>query len=357
MRPPFSFVAILSCVLASSAMAGTSQLPIINGDPIDSADFESAAALIVHADVQDLGELTNVGCTATLIAPDAVLTAGHCVDPFSITFGFFELNSIEYCVSFKADLSEMTDPAAQGNPDIPDDAVCSSGFVAHPDFSLDNLSGAVDGLLEVDDIALVFLEEPITDRDHAYLPDADEAEAIEVDLEVDIVGYGQRDAAPQDPFGTPPDPLRYHAHTFINEVGATEMQIGGDSSTGRKCHGDSGGPTYADIGDTPSLTRRVIGVTSHAYSAAEDCNIGGADTMVHPYLDWIDEALRDACDEGLRTACDEPGILRPPEPASGDDDGDDTACQNCSGTVAGPGHGAGLFLLLVLVIGRRRGGR
>ncbi len=352
MKTPFLLPALF--LFPITAFAGTSQHAIINGEAIDGDEFESAAALILQTEIDGLGPITQVSCTATLIAPDVVLTAGHCVDEYPITFGFFELDELTFCVSFEADLSAMVDPAANGNPDLPDDAVCSSGFVQHPDFSFEDLSGEVDGLVEFDDIALVFLEEEIHDRAFSYLPDAAEAEAIVVDLEVDIVGYGQRDAEPQDPFGDPQEPLRYWAHTVVNEVAPTEMQIGDGPETGRKCHGDSGGPSFAEIGLRGATFERVIGVTSHAYSAQEDCNRGGADTRVDAYLDWIEDAMIAACDDGLRSWCDEPGIPDPGE-AIGDDDDDDggDGCQDCSSEIAG-GEAPLSVLALVALLGLRR---
>jgi hypothetical protein len=213
MKTPSMLAALLLAPVV--AFAGTSQHGIINGESIDSDAFESAAALILQTEIDGFGAITQVSCTATLIAPDVVLTAGHCVDEYPITFGFFELDELTFCVSFESDLSFMVDEAAGGNPDLPDDAVCSAVFAQHPDFDFANLSGEVDGLVQFDDIALVFLEEEIHDRAFTFLPDAGEAEAIMADLEVDIVGYGQRDPEPIDPFGgEAPEPLRYWANTW-----------------------------------------------------------------------------------------------------------------------------------------------
>ena len=57
------------------------------------------------------------------------------------------------------------------------------------------------------------------------------------------------------------------------------MQIGSGSETSRKCHGDSGGPTYMDVTTTSDVKQRVIGVTSHAYDES-DCAKGGIDTRI-----------------------------------------------------------------------------
>jgi len=195
---------------------------------------------------------------------------------------------------------------------------------------------------------------PVEDRPFAYMPDEAEGEQLVEQMEVDIVGYGMR-----DPVDTNTVNERYWAHTFINELADFEMQVGSDASTGRKCHGDSGGPTFVDVETDLTESLRVIGVTSRAYAAMEDCNMGGVDMRVDGFLDWIEEAMVQACEDGLRTACDEPGILRPPAPNEGGDDDDDMGGGGDSGCAAersGPfhWHGGAPHALGLLILLRRR---
>lgn len=335
--------------------AGTVQSPIINGDPVDSDVFPETYQLILSTtvDTSPFGgspdqPFTLPQCTATLIAPDVVLTAGHCVSDFSITFGFLEAGELVFWFSREEDLSWMTDEEHQGNPPVPDDAVRSSGFVAHPGFSMENFQGEVDGPGRYDDIALVFLEEPL-DAPFAWLPSEDEDDELEEGMEVDIVGYGQRvptGQQEQPPPGTVY--VRVAGTSFINELDDYEMQIGEDEDSTRKCHGDSGGPSFARVETDLSSDLRVVGVTSHAYDE-RDCYWGGVDTRVGPYLDWIEEEMIKACDDGLRQDCDEPGIRRPPEV-----EGDDGAgCQQSRGCQDGGGN-ALLPLLFLGGLGLRR---
>jgi len=321
---------ILTLAIALFALPARAQ--IIHGEPIGTDEFPSAGQLILSGHVSLFGyemDMTQPMCTATLIAPDVLLSASHCVEEFFITFGMGELTEASYCVSFEEDLSWMADmDTYQGNPPLPEDAVCSSAWVQHPDWDVEQLmSGAAEGLGNWYDLSLIFLDEAIEDRPHAYLPDEEEGQQLYEQMEVDIVGYGQRDPEPMDPWNPDPDAAykRYWAHTFINELAEHEMQIGSDNTTGRKCHGDSGGPTYVDVETDLSVAERVIGVTTRAYSASEDCNIGGIDMRTDAFLDWIDEELRAACDDGTRVWCDEPGIIRPPEVEGDDDDDDDSA--------------------------------
>ncbi len=344
-------VALALCGCESQTLA-RSDLGIIHGEPIGSDEYPSAAQLIVQGSM-DVGggpiPATMPICTATLIAPDVALSAGHCVDPLLIG-----LQEMVFCVTFEEDQTWMMDPSYQSNPPLPDDAVCSSGAVQHPDFRVDAMPP--DGLSNYNDLSLVFLEDAIEDRPFAYMPDEAEAEQLVEQMEVDIVGYGMR-----DPIDTSTINERYRAHTFINELAEFEMQVGADSSTGRKCHGDSGGPTYVDVETELTESLRVIGVTSRAYAAMEDCNMGGVDMRVDAFLDWIEEAMIQACDDGLRSECDEPGIPRPPLPDEGDDDDDDTGGgagdSGCSGGNPFQWHGGAPHALGLLVLWRRRSRR
>ncbi len=326
--------AILGLTLVLPAAAeplATSEQGIINGEAIDSDEFPSAGQLIFSGEVA-FGQyeipMTMPMCTATLIAPDTLLSASHCVDEFFLHYGLGSLIDPRFCVSFETDLSWMGDMSYQGNAPLPDDAVCGSHWVQHPGWDIQamlNFQG--EGLDNFHDLSLIFLDELVEERAFAYLPDREEGDQLVEEMEVDIVGYGQRTPEPQDPMNPDPEAAfkRYWAHTYINELGEHEMQIGSDFDSGRKCHGDSGGPTYVEVETDLSVSRRVIGVTSRAYSVDEDCNIGGVDMRIDGFLDWVEEELIAACDEGVRLWCDEPGIPRPDPVEVGDDDttGDD----------------------------------
>lgn len=350
--------ALLITSPAAAQVAGSVQQPIINGEPVDSDVFPSAAQLIIGGSLQGQ-QIKSPVCTATLVAPDVVLTAAHCLEDFPLTFGIFPLDDMTFWVTFEEDLGYMMEQEHQGNPPLPDDAVEASGFVQHPGFTFEAFNGGVDGPGKFDDIALVFLEEPITDRPHAWLPDADEDASLAEQQVVDIVGYGQQTAeSGGNPF-EPPAPgtafVRIHAESFINELGEHEMQIGDGEETSRKCHGDSGGPSYPQVETELTEDVRVVGVTSHAYDE-RDCQVGGVDTRVGPYLEWIAEAFEDACADGTRLDCEDGAIPRPGATGDDDDDGGGGAgCDNgCDQSEAPAGGSALLLLAASLGVARRR---
>lgn len=348
---------------------GPEQSAIINGGKARIDDWPMAGGLIVHltATVPNFGELTSRAfmCSSTLIAPDVVLLAAHCVDIEGLidiaTQGGVEVQNIDnlkYGWSRQEELYhwDMVDSAINGPKRWPDDTVFASSVIFHPGFDLATLQ---TGLAENADIALMFLEEPVLDVPFALLPTEEEAEQIEVGSPVTIVGWGQQaqDVTPGS-VG-----IKMMAESTVDEIAPYEFQVGKAYESGRKCHGDSGGPTFFDVETDSAISTRVIGVTSHAYDIT-DCNVtGGVDTRVDYFLKWIDGRMREGCEDGSRAWCETPGIIPPPDAngmfpwellaAEGEEEGKGKGC-GCNGAAGGSGPLGLAGLLLALGLRRRR---
>jgi len=347
---------------------------IINGEAATRDDYPQTGGLLIDT-IIDGGSwgsypIQTFMCSSTLIAPDVVLIAAHCVDPVALTYGYGELVDTTYVWSRQADLS--TYDASRTGLAWPDDAVVVADTVYHPDWDLFSLGLGLD---ENYDIALVFLSEPVLDVEAALLPTADEGAALAEGTEVAVVGWGQQ--VHVDGWGSPPAGtymIKQQGMSHIAEIGAPEMQVGKEESDVRKCHGDSGGPSFAWVGQGTTETMRLVGVTSHAYDSSDCAETGGVDTRVDFYLDWIDSEMRARCEDGSRVWCDEPGILPTDyyEPVVADDsglgddgsddgsddgdevdgsggDGDKGGCMHAAGAMSG----LGLMASLVAVARRR----
>lgn len=353
---------------ARSAMA---EQAIINGELCGPAEQPTAIAILLDATV-DFGfgggaqDITAVMCTGTLIAPDVVLTAAHCTDPTGITFGFGEVQRAEFYISFESDLSAYAEQQGQGAPlEIPASAIPVRELVAHEEFRLDAFNAGVNGPGDFNDVALLFLATAIDGVEPEVVITAAEASQLVAGKPVEIAGWGQQ--TPQADIFTPPPPgtvgKKVCGTSTINEVGDFEMQIGGDETTTRKCHGDSGGPTYLTIDTAHERTRRVVGITSHAYDQS-DCAKGGVDTRVDVWLPWIEEHMAARCADGSRVWCEIDGVIPPefydagfvrdPDPKDLEDEDDEEPAQRGCAASASSSPLAGLAVALLLVVGKAR---
>ncbi len=285
---------------------GSQRAAIINGEACDASDLPATVALIVDAKIDFGGgssPIRTLMCTGTLIAPDVALTAAHCVDPTALTGGFGTLTDATYYLSTQPDLSALVQ-MSNALPELPADAKLVRSVVKHEDFSLTG-SEPGEGLGNFHDIGLVFLDEPITDIEPAIVITPEEAVDLAVGDEVRIAGWGQQTPEQSGPVGS-----KRCATTNIYELGDFEMQIGNEPDTARKCHGDSGGPTYTEIVTDTRRKQRVIGATSRAYDSS-DCQRGGVDTMPSAWYEWIDARLSEKCDAGDRAWCEVSGVIDP----------------------------------------------
>jgi hypothetical protein len=332
---------------------------IINGDDAGIADYPMTGALLMRATLsfeEHTIPYSSLVCSSTLIAPDVVLLAAHCVDDTLLTLGY---GTVEDKVLGWTRQSDLTDwDGRHYEPAWPVDSVLVRATVAHEDYDIFDFEM---GLYENNDIALLFLDEALT-TPIAYLPSAKEAVQIEEGLTVEIVGWGQQEQA--DGWNPPPEgtyAVKQMGSSFIARLAAYEMQIGLEEGDVRKCHGDSGGPTFLHVETTTDDSMRLIGVTSHTYDASDCERTGGVDTRVDYYLDWIDAQMRAACEDGTRVWCKEPGILVPPTTLPPEDTGADVDESADGGEGKGCGCGSTrasplpAILAGVLALRRKRG--
>ena len=329
---------------------------IINGEDATADDFPMAGGMLMDATLNFGGaggyDVRMFVCSSTLIAPDVVLLAAHCIDPAAMTYGMGDMENVDIRWSRQSDLSDHDGSAIV---DWPSDAVPAWDWVMHPDW---DMMGLDMGLSENRDIALLFLEEAVLDIPHAYLIAPEETDQMVEGAEVDVVGWGQQvatsmwESPPAGSYG-----YKQQGVSFINEINEYEFQVGAEEDDVRKCHGDSGGPSFMHVESESIESMRLIGVTSHAYDASDCDSKGGVDTRLDYYLSWIDAEMSSRCDDGSRAWCDVAGIVAAPLPdlADGDTAGEDArgAC-SCSGLQRQPVGALAWLLGLGALLGWRR---
>ncbi|HEY4244377.1 MAG TPA: trypsin-like serine protease [Kofleriaceae bacterium] len=250
-------VAALACLALVGARAAAA--PVVGGQTASAGQWPDAVAVIGATGT----------CTGTLIAPDLVLTAGHCGD---ITPQQVVANSTNYNVN-----GERRNVTAV--------------------YTYPNWSGTYDA-------AVLRLAAPYTAFSPRGIGVACTFDGIADGTMVHLVGFG---LTTTDATGT--NTLLYEAVAPVTDPDCSggdgcraSIAPGGELVAGGggidTCNGDSGGPLYLD---TPRGTF-VVGVVSRGVSASsEPCGDGGIYVRTDKLVSWIEqttgEALaHDSCD-------------------------------------------------------------
>jgi secreted trypsin-like serine protease len=259
-------LALTSLALSCQGMVeqpeqGYVSMPIINGTAPDRPEHAAVASL--HAKYVNSSNFSpSPFCSATLIAPDLVLTAAHCLT----STGKKLRSPSSVAVSFADDPSVSFMPTAVAS------------VMIHPDYDRTRL---------LNDIGLLRLQAPLTDiAPVAPLPQALNFSQTDVSgaLSLNFAGFGYSDTAKTE-LG-----LKLQVDQVLGGLGCTvagcpsgaptETQISYVQDPDGPCNGDSGGPAFVDRGGT----WYVGGVTSYGDSA---CSMYGASTNVAAFDAWI----------------------------------------------------------------------
>jgi secreted trypsin-like serine protease len=242
MRGSWSFAAVL---IAGSSVAGAA--PIIGGDPDAASSYPSVGVLTAAS---------RLRCTATLIAPDVVLTAGHCLEQPG--FGY---------LGFTMD-ADLTD----GAQDIIKVAITHR----HPEF--DEGGEELYDLAVRNDIGIAILEQPV---EGVPIEPLELAAEVTEGIELSMCGYG-RSIWDRIMAG-----VKRGAVVVVDRMAEYELATVSDGP--QPCSGDSGGPLYVETPDARVMT----GIVSRAVGPSRMCNTGAIVTRIAPYTAWIAEASQD----------------------------------------------------------------
>jgi len=295
------FPALLLVAACVEPSTKASSSPIIGGTLVTANEFPTVVALESSPG--------NWFCTGTLIDKNWVLTAAHCIQ-----------GAPNGGVKIRIDDLDVNDATGGAQ-------VLVAEKYSHPGY------GAEWG----EDLALLKLATPV-DRQVTPI----HRTPIAFNTEVKQVGYGVTDD--QGSGGGILRKLTEHnadcAMTGDSMISNDEV-LCFDPADGGGCYGDSGGPTFVDVGGQ----LEVVGVTSGG--TGQGCTDSwGIWTLVPAELEWIDGVMATQPPMPDPMPEPEPEPMPEPMPEPKDDDG---GCSTTSG-----GQGAALALMLLAVLRRRR---
>lgn len=305
---------------------------ITNGTPTNYDSWKGVVGVVWMVDGYG-----PVACSGTLIAPNVVLTAGHCV--WSISGG----------TDFRAAPEELE---IRGGADVYTDGdwfhlADVQEAIVHPDWNGNLITEGPD--ISVD-IGMLLLTEDITTIEHHQLwhPPAPIVGTIAT-----IVGYGNSIDGDYTTQG-----VHRMGTTTVLEITENFIQVGDPCGL---CHGDSGGGMFIEQGGEQILT----GVNSWGESGICNPLMDTWATNIGTYVDDIEDVLNywnppvepdagpDGGDLDVDTDSDSDSDLDSDSDSDSDtdDDGIDPENDSCGCTV--PGHTArariGLLFALLLV--------
>lgn len=288
----------LSLLLAFTAVASASEAPVVGGSTVPDGKWPDAVAV-----------LGNKGsCTGTLVAPDVVITAGHCAE-------------IEPAIV----IANTTDYTAQGGAQVN-----VKTTTAYPDWQ------------HTYDISVIVLEQPIPNVTPRQVGTGCTFGELRSAMSVHLVGFGLTAVN-----GTGDNTLLNEAMAPVVDPDCSEgkgchaeVAPGGEFIAGGNgtdsCFGDSGGPVYFD---TPRGTVVIGAVSRGVDGASTPCGGGGIYVRTDKVVSWIEQTT------GRTIAKD--------EGSDGSDSPDAYAAPAGGGCSTGRG-GAGLGVGLALLALRRR---
>lgn len=207
--------------------------------------------------LMDVGDEPMWRCSATMLSPTVVLTAGHCTS----NYPYAPYTGMRIYTESDVDAGDgTTNDYYNGTCDL-GNCFEAVSWAAHPLYET--------APFFYHDVGIVILEEPGFDPGvFGELPDADQLDVMKTkrgkqDTTFTAVGYGLQQI---NPVFVQADRVRMVATPRLIQinvpgmVGDFSLLLSNNHSTGGTCFGDSGGPNFLDSGETESNV--VAGVTS-----------------------------------------------------------------------------------------------
>lgn len=252
----FAVVAALTftaCQKNSSAIYAkdnANSAQILGGEVVQPSDivaFSTVALKVIE------GDRAYPMCTGTLIAPNLVLTAGHCLHG---------MNKNELRVAFSLDVKNQLDPETM---------VEIADLTIHPKYGINRLN----------DVALIALAKPAP-APYKPVGIVSEKYKLTVGMPMLLAGYGVID----DSTGQDTEALRKVTVPMAKILDADAILVTDQTKTTGACNGDSGGPAYLE----KDGQLYVYGITRGPHENAPDCHHLGEYTYASKFETFILES-------------------------------------------------------------------
>jgi hypothetical protein len=226
-------VAVLVMVLGTVGIAGA----ITNGEP-DGDDHPYVGLLVFDVHVPGVGNVPAWRCSGALIAPDVVLTAGHCTHGAVAARIWFDEDVTYDNIPFPLyPYGGAGSGAIEGTP------------YTNPKYRSDeNPYGGGNGLpaFSYRDVGVVVLDEAVDMDEMAELPEAGLVDTLKNKTDVDLVGYGVQE---EHRGGGPPywtglrvrlyAPSKLVSGKFVHSAEFMRLSLNPGGGKGGTCFGDS----------------------------------------------------------------------------------------------------------------------
>lgn len=368
---------------AEDALAENGQA-IIHGDVVTGDGFPTVGMVMMIANAARSGGTPvrqPLGlCTGTLISPTAVLLAAHCVDSQILQAslqqaGITVSGEIEFKFSYENSINDFIEVTPTGK-------VFDEKPTLLPVASFDqmpiNIFGTFTRPGQMDDIAVLHLATPVKGKPVQKLATPEVVAAMQTSSTHAVAGYGQTSNDPGDfnGDGMQDDPnasagTLHSGISKLDQLGDHEL-IAGDMDEQQACHGDSGGPIFADETQALQLgiASRINASPTPGQTTAPRCEPGLLYTRVDAYLTWIQSKVPDLGQATEPCAANDPsptcgpaaaspdaGVPGSPDAGTSPSDGDQSGgcgCTVAGGTTAPIPAAFLLFVAAALVLVRRR---
>jgi len=242
-----SLVLVALSFVLNSAFASNGSLRIVGGHQVANGDWPDAAGIEFRSDVE---------CTGVLVAPDVVLTAGHCIG--GIRSVILDTNDYWY----------------------PGEEIDVAEEIEYPNS------------WHTYDIGVVLLEDEAVTPPRTIAQDCILEDYLYDGAPATIVGYGATDI-----WGTEYDTKLIEASTTVTDADCSNVSSGCNASVSPggelgaagggidACYGDSGGPLYLNTPEGDFL----LGLVSRSYDDVyAPCEEGGIWVRPDAVIPWIE---------------------------------------------------------------------